>query len=161
MEGNVPRDWPGFDFDPATGTTTTTPSSSSSSSNKRSGVEIGIMVAIILVCVVLVALVVLLVVRKRSKMSQKPAAAQNAARDPAEALKLDADGSVLQEVMASMSRTPGSTASGNGSYRDYETDDPESVEVERPKTPVGPYSDNPYRLNGRNENGNRYDSGVL
>jgi predicted lipid-binding transport protein (Tim44 family) len=97
------------------------------------------MVAIILVSLTVVALVALLIIRKRkNNLGQKPAAAQNSARDPAEALKLDADGSVLQEVMASMSHTPNSTASGNGTY-DYETADGNaSVEVE-------PYSDNPKR----------------
>ena len=37
---------------------------------------------------------------------------QNATRDPSEGLKLEADGSVLQQVMSSFQSTPNSVANG-------------------------------------------------
>jgi competence protein ComGC len=139
IKGNVPRNWPGFDFDPASASTT--PSSGSG----KDGLEIGIMVAIVLVAAIVVGLFAFVIVRKRKTMGRKkPAAAQNAIRDQAEALKLDADGSVLQEVMASMAHTPDLTTA-NGTY-DFETaDGTESVEV------TEPYSDKPrWETNGGN-----------
>jgi hypothetical protein len=98
-----------------------------------------------LVTLIVVALVALLVIRKR-RNAQRPAAAQNAARDPSEALKLDADGGVLQEIVSqSFSRTPNSTlpSTGNGHAYDFDNGiEDGSVEIERPKTP-SPYTDHP------------------
>ena len=145
IKGNVPRDWPGFDFDPSTAA-----SSSSSGGKNEDGVETGIMVAIILVAAIVVGLLAYVVVRTRRNRG-KPAAAQNTTRDPAEALKLDADGSVLQEVMASMSRTPDLTASAAGTYDFKTADGTGSVEI------TEPYSDKPRKDSSRNNgssNGN-------
>lgn len=125
------------------------------------------MVAIILVCLIVVALIAVVVIRKRRRASRNPAAAQNAARDPSEALKLDADGGVLQQIVSeSFSRTPNSTvpesANGHGYDFDHNVDEEASVEVERPKSP-GPYSDNPKssRRNGTKRSVNEYGGNIL
>jgi hypothetical protein len=111
--------------------------------------HIGVIIAITLVALICVALIAIVVIKKRHRKGQDPAAAQNAARDPSQALKLDADGSILQEVMESMSRTPNTTAVQT---YDYGNGDTGSVEVERPMSPpVGSYSDNP-KSNGRRSN---------
>lgn len=153
VKGNVPKSWPGFDFDPTTVSTTTAKSSGGG------GLHAGVIVAIVLVVLIFVALVAFVVVRKRRRMAQEPAAAQNAARDPSQALKLDADGSILQSVMESMSRTPTTTAVHT---YDYENGDAASVEVERPVSPVGAYSDDP-KANGRSSSSSRrgYGGNIL
>lgn len=80
---------------------------------------------------------------------------QNATRDPSEGLKLEADGSVLQEVMQSFARTPNSTINGDQEAYDLSlsnrSSDDHSVEVG-----VRGYSDRPSRpVNGKaNGNGN-------
>lgn len=152
IKGNVPRDWPGFDFDPNTASSTTP-------QVQKDGLETGVTVAIVLVTLIVVALIALLVIRKK-RNARNPAAAQNAARDPSEALKLDADGGVLQEIVSqSFSRTPNSTpqesgsTNGNGYGFDHNVDEEASIEVERPKSPLpSNYSDNP---NGSKRNGRR------
>jgi hypothetical protein len=150
IKGNVPRDWPGFDFDPDTASITTP-------RVQKDGLATGVMVTIIMVALIVVALVALLVIRKR-RNGKYPAAAQNAARDPSEALKLEADGGVLQEIVSqSFSRTPNSTpqegSNGNGYGFDHHPDEEASIEVERPLSPLpSKYSDNP---NGSKRNGRR------
>lgn len=119
---------------------------------QRDKLETGVTVAITLVVLIVVALMALLVIRKRRR-SALPGAAQNAARDPSEALKLDADGGVLQEIVSqSFSRTPNSTlpesANGHGYDFDHNADEEASIEVERPISP-GPYCDEP-RASRRN-----------
>lgn len=148
IKGNVPKDWPGYEFDPATVST--------SASSSDGGLHAGVIVAIVLVALIFVALVAIVVIRKRHRKGQDPAAAQNAARDPSQALKLDADGSILQEVMDSMSRTPSTAVH---TY-EYENGDAVSVEVERPMSPVGGYSDNP-KSNGRNGSRRSYGGNML
>ena len=106
----------------------------------------------------MVGLVAFLVIRKR-RNAKYPAAAQNSARDPSEALKLEADGGVLQEIVSqSFSRTPNSTpaegsSNGNGYGFEHNADEEASIEVERPKSPLpANYSDNP---NGSRRKGRR------
>mmetsp|Transcript_22381 Transcript_22381/g.36128 ORF Transcript_22381/g.36128 Transcript_22381/m.36128 type:complete len:248 (-) Transcript_22381:388-1131(-) len=148
IKGNVPRDWPGFDFDPATASTTTMAVS-------ERGMSTGALVATILGTLVGVALIAIVIIRKRHRDAQLPAAAQNAARDPSEALKLDADGGVLQEIVSqSFSRTPNSTLPGsaNGQHYEFENGIEEesvdgSVEVPHPNTK---YTDNPKNGYGGN-----------
>lgn len=111
IRGNVPRKWPGYDFDPVTGILAA-PSQQYSKRNKEGGLHIGVTIAIVLVVLAFVVLIALLVIRK-IRVSKNPDVAQNATRDPSEGLKLEADGSVLQEVMQSFSRTPNSTVTGN------------------------------------------------
>ncbi|KAL3893634.1 MAG: hypothetical protein SGARI_008039, partial [Bacillariaceae sp.] len=148
--GNVPRDWPGFDFDPAT-------ASLSTPQVQKDGLAAGVTAAIVLVTLIVVALIALLVIRKK-RNGRNPDAAQNAARDPSEALKLEADGGVLQEIVSqSFSRTPNSTpqesVSGNGYGFEHDKDEEASIEVERPKSPLpSNYSDNP---NGKSRKGRR------
>ena len=104
------------------------------------------------------ALIALLVIRKRHRAAQLPAAAQNAARDHSEALKLEADGGVLQEIVSqSFSRTPNSTLperSNGGHAYDFDNhgDEEASIEVERPKSP---YMDNPSTNGGGRRSGGR------
>lgn len=84
------------------------------------------------------------------------------------ALKLEADGGVLQEIVSqSFSRTPNSTPSesANGHAYDFDQNIEESasIEVERPLSP-GPYSDNPRssRRNGsKHVNDNGYGGNIL
>ena len=107
----------------------------------------GVTIAIVLIVLSFVALIALVVVRKVRSSQKYPAAAQNASRDPSEGLKLEADGSVLQEVMQSFSRTPNSTVTGNqfDTLASRSSDD-HSVEVG-----VNGYTDNP-NGNSTNEN---------
>lgn len=130
IKGNVPRDWPGFDFDPATG------KQINKGYNGDGGLHIAISIFIGVAVVVFLSLVGFFVMRKiRNRTSG--GAGQNSTRDHSEAMnKLEADGSVLQEIMQSFARTPNSTVQHD------EGDD--SIEV-------GMYSDHP--RNGR-ANGN-------
>lgn len=127
------------------------------------------MAAIILVTLTVVALVALLVIRKR-RNAKYPAAAQNAARDPSEALKLEADGGVLQEIVSqSFSRTPNSTpqesnsVNGNGYGFHHHADEEASIEVERPQSPLpSNYSDNPNESKRKGRHSvNEYGGNIL
>ncbi|KAG7357131.1 EGF-like domain containing protein [Nitzschia inconspicua] len=158
IKGNVPRSWPGFDFDPASASSTTP-------RVQKNKLATGVTVAITFVVLIVVAMMAFLVILKRRRSAQLPEA-QNAIRDHSEALKLDADGGVLQEIVSqSFSRTPNSTLpeSANGHAYDFDPniDEEASIEVERPLSP-GPYSDNPKasRRNGsRKVNG--YGGNIL
>mmetsp|Transcript_14344 Transcript_14344/g.33392 ORF Transcript_14344/g.33392 Transcript_14344/m.33392 type:complete len:256 (+) Transcript_14344:245-1012(+) len=115
IQGNIPRDWPGYDFDPSTGELASSPQFSSRKNNiqrkPEGGLHIAVSIFIGLVVFFILALLVFSVVRKlRNKDGN---VAQNATRDPSEGLKLEADGSVLQEVMQSFARTPNSTVNGD------------------------------------------------
>mmetsp|Transcript_26201 Transcript_26201/g.56186 ORF Transcript_26201/g.56186 Transcript_26201/m.56186 type:complete len:241 (-) Transcript_26201:376-1098(-) len=139
IRGNVPRDWPGYDFDPVTGTLAA--ASSSRQRQKEGGLHIAVSIFIGLVIFAFVALVGFFVVRKiRNRDGTN--VAQNATRDPSEGLKLEADGSVLQEVMQSFARTPNSTIHNNPSEE-------HSVEMGS-----NGYSDNPRRPGRNGANGN-------
>jgi flagellar biosynthesis/type III secretory pathway M-ring protein FliF/YscJ len=135
---------------------------------QRDGLETGVTVAITFVVLIVVALIALLVIRKRRRARQYPSAAQNAVRDHSEALKLDADGGILQEIVSqSLSRTPNSTVpeSANGHAYDFDpnVDEEASVEVERPVSP-GPYSDSPTRASKRTSSrrsANEYGGNIL
>lgn len=150
IRGNVPREWPGFDFDPATATLSD-PSQYSNKRNKdgsgESGLHVGVTITIVIVVLAFVILTSLLVIRKirGSNNSKDPDSAQNATRDPSEGLKLEADGSVLQEVMQSFSRTPNSTVTGSqfDAMIGNRSSDDHSVEV---GMNGGRYSDNPDEL---------------
>ncbi len=65
---------------------------------------------------------------------------QHATRDPSEGLKLEADGSVLQQVMSSFQSTPNSVA--NGTHEGFDLSLGEESPIE-----VG-YSDKPRPRNG-------------
>ena len=99
--------------------------------NPEGGLHIAVSIFIGLIVFFFLALVGFFAVRKiRSKDG---GVAQNATRDPAEGLKLEADGSVLQEVMQSFARTPNSTVNGDQgtfdvSIADRSSDD-HSIEV--------------------------------
>jgi len=125
IKGNVPRDWPGYDFDPTTG--------SISKSKSEGGLHIAVWVFIGLAAFAVLALGTLFIVRKIR--NRDGSVGQHATRDPSEGLKLEADGSVLQEVMSQFARTPNSIA--NGTHQGFDED---SVEVG--------YSDNPHIRNG-------------
>jgi hypothetical protein len=132
VQGNVPKDWPGYDYDPSTGLST------SNSNRREGGLHIAVSIVIGLVGFGFLAVVGFFVARKIRNSGG--GVAQNATRDPSEGLKLEADGSVLREVMQSFERTPNSTVNGG------------SVEVG-----VNGYSDRPSRSrrNGKaNGNGN-------
>ena len=78
---------------------------------------------------------------------------QHATRDPSEGLKLEADGSVLQEVMQSFARTPNSTINGDHEGFDLSlanrSSDDHSIEVG-----VNGYSDRRRRSSHRNGTAN-------
>eukprot|EP00536_Pseudo-nitzschia_multiseries_P002910 jgi/Psemu1/295018/fgenesh1_pm.41_\ len=159
VSGNVPKDWPGYDLDPATGLMVT-----ESHSKRRGGgngggggIHFGIYIFIGLVVAAILALVGFFVLRKvhnsgsgggGSRENGDPR--QNSTRDHSEAVnKLEADGSVLQEIMASFARTPNSTIKQDhqnhhefdaASLNNRSSSDDTSVEV-------GFYSDKP-RQNG-------------
>lgn len=147
VQGNVPREWPGFDFDPATATLS---NPSSKQQNGESGLHVGVTITIVIVVLAFVLLTSLLVIRKirgsSNFNSKNPDSAQNATRDPSEGLKLEADGSVLQEVMQSFSRTPNSTIEGDfDAMIANRSSDDHSVEVGMNGN-GGRYSDNPDEL---------------
>lgn len=114
IRGNVPRDWPGFDFDPSTGELLSSSQSFKRNNNQiksEGGLHIAVSIFIGLAVAFVLALIGFFVVRKiRNKDGD---VAQNATRDPSEGLKLEADGSILQEVMQSFARTPNSTVNGD------------------------------------------------
>ena len=99
----------------------------------------------------LLALVGILVVRKIR--NRDGGVAQNATRDPSEGLKLEADGSVLQEVMQSFARTPNSTLNGDQTAFDASIanrlSEDHSIEV----GPNG-YTDHPRHTRNGRANGN-------
>ena len=97
--------------------------------------------------VLLTSLLVIRKIRGSSNFNSKnPDSAQNATRDPSEGLKLEADGSVLQEVMQSFSRTPNSTIEGDfDAMIANRSSDDHSVEVGMNGN-GGRYSDNPDEL---------------
>jgi flagellar biosynthesis/type III secretory pathway M-ring protein FliF/YscJ len=138
---------------------------------QRDKLATGVSVGIAFVVLTVLALVAFMVVRMRRRRRLRgghPAAAQNATRDPSEALKLDADGGILQEIVSqSLSRTPNSTvpesANGHGYDFDLHADEEASVEVERPISP-GPYSDSPTRASKRTtsrRSGDEYGGNIL
>ena len=132
IRGDVPRTWPGFDFDPITGTL----AAPSQQYSKRNKLHTGVTVAIVLIVLIVLALTSLLISRKIRRRCQDPN--QTTTADPIEALKLEADGSVLQEVMNSFSRTPDSTVTENQfDVIGNRSPDDHSVEVG-----VGRYCDN-------------------
>jgi flagellar biosynthesis/type III secretory pathway M-ring protein FliF/YscJ len=132
------------------------------------GLETGVTVAITFVVLIVLALIALVVIRKRRRSAQHKATAQNAIRDHSEALKLDADGGILQEIVSqNLSRTPNSTApenaNGLGYDFDHDVDEEDSVEVERPGSP-GPYSDSPSKASKRTSSRrsvNEYGGNIL
>jgi len=148
IRGNVPRDWPGYDFDPATATLVSTKNNKKYS---EGGLHIAVSIFIGLAVFVVLALVALFVVRKIR--NRDGGVAQHATRDPSEALKLEADGSVLQEVMQSFARTPNSTINGDQEAFDASlagrSSDDHSVEVG-----VNGYSDRPRHASNISANGN-------
>jgi hypothetical protein len=76
-------------------------------------------------------------------------------------LKLDADGGVLQEIVSqSFSRTPNSTLPGSANgHHTYEFENGDhDIEVERPKTPVSNYMDDP---KGGRRSVNEYGGNIL
>jgi len=100
---------------------------------------VAVSVVIGLVAVAFVALIGFFVVRKiRNKGT---GVSQHATRDPSEGLKLEADGSVLREVMRSFEKTPNSTISPSS--------DEHSVEVGS-----NGYTDHPHRRGNGRANGN-------
>ena len=119
-------------------------SNESSSHNKTEsgGLHIAVSVFIGLVVTLVVSLVGYYVARKiKLRRGEAGDAAQNSTRDHSEAVnKLEADGGVLQEIMASFARSPNSTipqSNGNGNHNGSNID-PNQVEV-------GLYSDKPRR----------------
>lgn len=148
IKGNVPRDWPGFDFNPSTGQI-------SASKNKEGGLHIAVSVFIGVAAVALLALIGFFVVRKIR--NRDGGVGQHATRDPSEGLKLEADGSVLQEVMQQFQRTPNSTINGNGTHEGFDlslsnrSSDDHSVEV-GVNGGVNGYSDRRHRNGTTNGN---------
>jgi len=147
IRGNVPRDWPGYDFDPSTGVL----ARASNKRNSKGGLHIAVSIFIGLAVFAFLALVGFFVVRKIR--NRDGGVAQNATRDPSEGLKLEADGSVLQEVMQSFARTPNSTINGDQEAFDAtlanRSSDDHSVEVG-----VRGYSDRPRHAGNSRANGN-------
>lgn len=126
IKGNVPRDWPGYDFDPSTG--------GISKTNRKGGLHIAVWVFIALAIFSVLAMAAFFVIRKiRNKDGS---VGQHATRDPSEGLKLEADGSVLQQVMSSFQSTPNSIANGT-----------HDLSLGESPVEVG-YSDNPRSRNG-------------
>jgi len=150
IRGNVPRDWPGYDFDPSTGTLASI-SSAQQSKRNEGGLHIAVWIIIGLVVFGFLASVFFFVVRKTR--NRNGGVGQNATRDPSEGLKLEADGSVLQEVMQSFARTPNSTV--NGDHEAYDaspsnrSSDDHSIEVG-----ARSYKDHPRNAVNGSANGN-------
>mmetsp|Transcript_21185 Transcript_21185/g.52495 ORF Transcript_21185/g.52495 Transcript_21185/m.52495 type:complete len:250 (-) Transcript_21185:214-963(-) len=141
IKGNVPRDWPGFDFDPSTG--------SIAKSKKEGGLHIAVTIFLGVAAFFILAGICFFVVRKIRNREPKN---QHATRDPSEGLKLEADGSVLQEVMQQFQRTPNSTPNGNGTHEGFDlslserSSDNHSIEI---GMNGNGYSDHPHHRNGR------------
>jgi len=152
--GNVPRDWPGYDFDPSTGELAASAQFSTRNINRRKsegGLHIAVSIFIGVTVFFFLALVGFFVVRKLR--NKDGGVAQNATRDPSEGLKLEADGSVLQEVMQSFARTPNSTINGDQGTFDVSianrSSDDHSIEVG-----ASGYADHPNRVGNGRANGN-------
>lgn len=108
VAGNVPKDWPGYDFDPVASSARNNNSKNTKSSGEG-GIHIAVSIFIGLAVAVVLALVGFFVVRKIRNQDIGDAT-QNSTRDHSEAVnKLDADGSVLQGALAQFARTPNST----------------------------------------------------
>lgn len=145
IQGNVPRDWPNYNFDPSSAKIVT---SKSNRNNRVGGLHIAVWVFIGLAAFAFLALVAIFVVRK--VRNGGGGVKQNATRDPSEGLKLEADGSVLQEVMQQFARTPNSTIGDNEAFDlslANRSSDENSVEVG-----VNGYTDRPHH----NGNGHTY-----
>lgn len=112
VRGNVPRDWPGFDFDPSL----SAQSSRNRNQNSEGGLHIAVSIFIGVAAFFILGLVGFFVVHKIR--NRDGGVTQNATRDPSEGLKLEADGSVLQEVMQSFAATPNSTLNGDQTHFD-------------------------------------------
>lgn len=142
------KNWPGYDYDPSTGLSTR-------NSNKREGgLHIAVSIVIGLVVFGFLALVGFFVARKIRNSGG--GVSQHATRDPSEGLKLEADGSVLQEVMQSFERTPNSTMNGDPEAFDLSLS-PRSSREHSVDVGARGYSDRPgrSRRNGKaNGNGN-------
>jgi len=167
IAGNVPRDWPGYDFDPVTGTLAAPSAQHSSRNSNNDGLHVGAIIGIVIGLVVLIVLsfVGVLVVRKIRNRDGRHGVGQNATRDPSEGLKLEADGSVLQEVMESFTRTPNSTINGGSSNGNNGNNNGEAFDAaclanrssDDHSVEVGVYSDNPRSSASKNNgsvNGN-------
>jgi len=148
VQGNVPKNWPGYDYDPSAGLSTR-------NSNKREGgLHIAVSIVIGLVVFGFLALVGFFVARKIR--NSDGGVSQHATRDPSEGLKLEADGSVLKEVMQSFERTPNSTMNGDPEAFDLSLS-PRSSREHSVEVGARGYSDRPgrSRRNGKaNGNGN-------
>ena len=125
VAGNVPRDWPGYDFDPDTGTLASASATRNSTRGKGSGgLHIAVSIFIGLAVSVVVALVGFFVVRK-IRNREIGSATQNSTRDHSEAVnKLEPDGGVMQGALASFARTPNSTIKSKNNNTNQQEQEP-------------------------------------
>lgn len=145
IQGNVPRDWPGYDFDPSTGQI--------SRGQKEGGLHIAVSVFIGIAVFCVLALLGFFVVRKiRSRDGSK---GQHATRDPSEGLKLEADGSVLQEVMQQFQRTPNSTPINGDAHEGFDLSLSKRPSDDNFEVGINGYSDQPVRNSNGHRNGHR------
>mmetsp|Transcript_21195 Transcript_21195/g.50085 ORF Transcript_21195/g.50085 Transcript_21195/m.50085 type:complete len:267 (+) Transcript_21195:402-1202(+) len=158
VSGNVPNDWPGFDFDPVTGTMTNAKHSKRRSGGGAAGIHFGIYIFIGLVVAALLALMGFFVMRKiRNRRGEIGDAKQNATRDHSEAVnKLEADGSVLHGALAQFARAPNATLQQQQQQQQQQEREPfDAASIangssDEAPVEVGFYTDKPRR------NGNRH-----
>jgi len=122
VAGNVPRDWPGYDFDPDTGTLAS--ATRTSTRDKGGGLHVAVSIFIGVAVAVVVALVGFFVVHK-IRNREIGSATQNSTRDHSEAVnKLEPDGGVMQGALASFARTPNSTIKSNNNNTNQQEQEP-------------------------------------
>lgn len=107
IRGTVPRTWPGNGSDPNTGVLAPSQTSKMNRFKNDDGIHASVTSIIVFIVLVVLALMSLLVVRsiRRGRDGDNSDLnGQHSTRDTCEVLKLEPDGSVLQEVMQSFSR---------------------------------------------------------
>ena len=129
VKDTLPDDWPN-------GNEVGAPRTKNSSQQKsRDGLALGVKLVIVLVSLIIVGMLVLFVIKKRRSGEEEPEkvthrkTSMNAAKDPSQALQLEADGHAFADAVKSNVSTPHSDF-------DFEAAEGISVEVERPKTPT-------------------------
>ena len=103
IKGALPDDWPG----------SSALEDAKAKKDEEDGLKTGVTIAIVIVAVLVVALLGWMIYKKRRGDTGK--VDQNAPKDHAEALQLEADGSALQEAVASMKSTESQSHNDDGS----------------------------------------------
>ena len=135
MKDTLPDDWP-------TSNGVGSPGMKGSQLKSRDGLALGVKIVIVLVALIIVGILALFILQKRRSSGGEPEkeirrkTSVNAAKDPSQALQLEADGRAFHDVVKSNVSTPQSEDF------DFEAPGAMSVEVERPKTPTNHFASN-------------------